>query len=666
MFRTLCRGGVWALAIIALGGLAGCASTGQRQLVRLAGTLHDTQLRKIASTAELDQLVRDGEALTDLRRQIALQRACREHPSGPQRPWGCDKHRTARNGKGDASVLDSITVTGSRIRAADLITRNQEAGVDEGDIVKKSGDFIIVLHKGVLHSIRISRNGAPVLERADTIRVAVDASGKNAWYDEILTFGSRLILLGFNYGADDQEAAELVLFDLGSDGRFRRDGRYWIRTQDYFSGSNYATRIQGDNLLMTMSLRLDLQGEMAWPEWSRRDVAQPAWTPLIDVEQLYFPIYTSPHPYVHLLLQCPIAKLGGAGLDCRTTGIIGAGSSVFYASDNAAYLAMPAWGEAAYEDPEFDEWSDEPKFQSLRQTAVFRVPYAATQAPTLARVNGRVDDQLWFKEDAGGLYVTTREAAGEHTHLALSRIPAASFRPSLEAVIAPNVLLPVADGQDMVRYSDTSVWVGTHRYSLEEETTVSSTDVLVQPLSGAAASVIRVPHSADRLEPAFGGMIIAGTRGAAPWEQPAGTVWGVSFATEHSAAQVRSTLEIPQHLSSEGRTHAFNLGQLSNGTRLFGMPGWPKEAVPAHNWDPEVVSDLLFMRLDGEQIRPAGVVSMQDAPQASDCEDSCYDWYGNARLFFVGDRMFALSANLFKEARYRRGMVREVRRVELL
>jgi len=301
----------------------------------------------------------------------------------------------------------------------------------------------------------------------------------------------------------------------------------------------------------------------------------------------------------------------------------------------------------------------------LRHTAVFQVPNSATQPPTVASVIGRVDDQLWFKQDVGGLYVTTSVGSGEQSRLALTHIPIDRFQSSAEAVLVPNVTMAVAEGQDMVRYSDTSVWVGTHRNSLADDLTVQTTDLLVQPLNGATPSVIRVPHTTDRLEPAFGGMIVAGTHGAAPWEQPADSIWGVSFATEHSAAQVRSTLDVPLHLSSEGRTHAFNLGQLADGTRLFGMPGWPKRSVSARDWDPEVVSDLVFLRLDGEQIRPAGVVSMQDAPATQDCDTSCYDWYGNARLFFVGDRVFSLSANMFKEARYRRGAVREVRRVAL-
>lgn len=653
-----------ALVIAALAGLAGCATTLDRSRVsRLSDAMHGTHLRKITSAAELDHLIRDGQDLSQLRWEIELRHLCRKHPSGSQRPRSCD--RAPRDSDGESTVLDRVEVTGSRIKASDLITRNQEAGVDEGDIVKKSGDFILVLRNGVLHSIRISRNGAPVLERVDTQKVAVDASGKDAWYDEILTFGPRLILLGFNYGAD-KEVAELVLFTLGPDGRIHRDGRYWVRTEDYFTPNNYGARIQGDNLLLSMSLRLDLQGEMAWPDWSRRDAGPSAWTPLIDVEELYFPIYTTAQPHAHVLLQCPIAKLGGAGLDCRTTGIIGAGQSVLYASDTAAYLALPAWDEAAYHDPEFDEWrSAEPGIEQYRQTAVYRIPFAANDAPTFARVDGRIDDQMRFRQDASGLHIATTDGPYEQPRLALTYIPDADFKPSRDLVLAPKVVLPLSPSQDIVRYSDSSVWIGTHRWGLEDVPSLQSTDVVVQPLNGAAASVLRVPHSADRLEPAFGGMIISGSRGALPWEQPSEAAWNVSFASEQSAPRLRSTLELPGHLSAEDRSHAFNLGQLSDGTRLFGMPGWPKHAVKPDDWNPEVLSDVLFMRLDGEQVRPAGIVSMQDAPRSDDCEDDCYDWYGNARLFFVGDRVFALSANLFKEAVFRAGTVRERRQVAL-
>lgn len=659
MFRMLARTPACALAVTLFLSVAACA-TDRGRISRLTNDLHDTRMRKVSSIAELDQLVRDGQELTRLREEIELQRKCREHRSGPDRPWACDKRH-----EGDATVLDRIEVTGSRIKASDLITRNQEAGVDEGDIVKKSGDFLVVLRNGVLHSVRISRNGAPVLERVDTLKVANDESGEDAWYDEILTFGQRLVLLGFNYGAD-KEVAELVLFTLDSAGRIHRDARYWVRTEDYFSASNYAARIQGDNLLLSMSLELDLQGEMAWPEWSRRDTGPSGWTPLIDVEELYFPIYTTTRPHLHVLLQCPIAKLGGAGLDCRTSGIIGADQSVFYASDTAMYLALPAWDEAAYAAPGFEEWRyREPGIEQFRQTAVFRVPYAQDELPVFARVDGRIDDQMRFKQDATGLYVATTDGPHAQQRLNLTYIPDTAFRPMRDPTLAPRAVLPLSEGQDIVRYSDTSVWIGTHRWSLEDDAALQSTDLLVQPLNGGIASTIRMPHSVDRLEPAFGGMVVSGSSGALPWKTPDSAAWRISFAREHSPPRLLSTIDVPAHLSAEDRSHAFNLGQLGDGTRLFGMPGWPKPALVPDDWNPEVLSDLVFMRLDGEQIRPAGIVSMQDAPKSDDCEDDCYDWYGNARLFFVGDRIFALSANQLKEARYRAGKVKELRRAEL-
>jgi len=99
--------------------------------------------------------------------------------------------------------------------------------------------------------------------------------------------------------------------------------------------------------------------------------------------------------------------------------------------------------------------------------------------------------------------------------------------------------------------------------------------------------------------------------------------------------------------------------------RCSGCRDGRRQSWIRHAGSKDVVSDIAFMRLEDAVVRSAGIVSMQDAPAAGDCRESCYDWYGNARLFFVGDRAFALSANLLKEARYRAGVVSEIRRVEL-
>lgn len=43
----------------------------------------------------------------------------------------------------------------------------------------------------------------------------------------------------------------------------------------------------------------------------------------------------------------------------------------------------------------------------------------------------------------------------------------------------------------------------------------------------------------------------------------------------------------------------------------------------------------------------------------------CYGAYGNARIFFVGERVFALSGGLLKEGRARNGRLVELRTLAL-
>lgn len=56
-------------------------------------------------------------------------------------------------------LLEHIEVTGSRISNSDLITNNQEAGIDEGGIVKKLGNYLLVLRSGTLYSIALREGG---------------------------------------------------------------------------------------------------------------------------------------------------------------------------------------------------------------------------------------------------------------------------------------------------------------------------------------------------------------------------------------------------------------------------------------------------------------------------------------------------------------------------
>lgn len=81
----------------------------------------------------------------------------------------------------------------------ETITNNQEAGVDEGGIVKNIGDALVVLRKGRLYAVSVATPGAP--QQTDSVAVAPsDALNQNVWYDEMLVKGDRIYVIGYRYG----------------------------------------------------------------------------------------------------------------------------------------------------------------------------------------------------------------------------------------------------------------------------------------------------------------------------------------------------------------------------------------------------------------------------------------------------------------------------------
>jgi uncharacterized secreted protein with C-terminal beta-propeller domain len=71
---------------------------------------------------------------------------------------------------GAGEMLDEVSVTGLRGSAIRSITNNQEAGVDEGDIVKAYDRFIVVLQHGRLFSVDTGE-GSGKLRLVDRVNV---------------------------------------------------------------------------------------------------------------------------------------------------------------------------------------------------------------------------------------------------------------------------------------------------------------------------------------------------------------------------------------------------------------------------------------------------------------------------------------------------------------
>ena len=128
--------------------------------------------------------------------------------------------------------------------ASDSITNVQTAGVDEGGIVKRAGDHLIILRRGRLFTVRVGGDQLQPVSQLDAYAPGSDLRG--AWYDELLVSGSTVVVVGYSYA---RGGTEIGLFDLADDGNLAYRATYHLRSFDYYSARNHASRLIGQKLV---------------------------------------------------------------------------------------------------------------------------------------------------------------------------------------------------------------------------------------------------------------------------------------------------------------------------------------------------------------------------------------------------------------------------------
>jgi hypothetical protein len=108
------------------------------------------------------------------------------------------------------------------------ITNNQEAGVDEGGIVKAWGDYLIVLRRGRLFTVDLGNQGMDPICVVDAFAPGEDPG---SWYDELLVSESTAVVVGYNY---DVGATELGLFSLTEQGCIHHEETYFAEQRLLF------------------------------------------------------------------------------------------------------------------------------------------------------------------------------------------------------------------------------------------------------------------------------------------------------------------------------------------------------------------------------------------------------------------------------------------------
>lgn len=585
------------------------------------------------------------------------------------------------------------------------ITNNQSANVDEGDIVKQIGNYLLVLQDGRIFAVDIS---GPQLRLADRINVYRNASD-DGWYDEMLVEGDRILITSYSY---QDEATEIAVFRLDTaTGRLSRDGAFLISSEDYYSSDNYATRIVGDRLIIYTPYEADEVTDRTgrprirrWMTEAERDALieggadedrdeRLAGRAMLSADEIHRPVVPTVDPYVHSVTICGLGEYRADQVPgCRVIAFTGPRQAEMFVTPREVFL----WVGAGWAEFDRDWYSERkpcaagrPDLRNLPPAAVYRVPITASTLGVVG-VRGRPFDQfsmdmtdgyfrgLWSVNDA------TCDIAEQDIPVAFTNIALREFTETYtELRAARHIAVPsLRPGQVRNRFADDWLVYGSGDWgydAIPEEPPANDTpekaalraaeragSVVVLPVDRPSQAVaVPVGHNVIRIDRVGAdGMIVNGYR-----DHQGLTLSLIQLGdTPHIAASTT----LSGRYESEGRSHAFNSSVGLDGNGLVGVP---TIAMPSRRafWRSET-SDVSFASVTGgatRSITDAGLlvsttVGREERAPDYECEVSCTDWYGNSRPIFTGGRIFALMETELVEGRLVDGRMTEVQRIDMI
>ena len=289
------------------------------------------------------ELARYFAALAEKRRREEARRAAKARREAERRarreakPSGDTVIVTAP----EAAALNagSVTVTA----AAESVTNTQHAGVDEGGIVKVHGDHLVVLRRGRLFTIAISGGELKPISAVDAFGPGINPEG--SWYDEMLISDNTVVVIGYSY---DRGGTEVGLFDISNDGQLSYRSTYHLRSGDYYSSRNYASRLIGSKLIFYTPQYVNPYGRdpvesfpavRKWHEGATED----EFRRIVQATRVYLPqteFNLDDGMTLHTVTVCDLAN---QGFNCQGTSVLGPSGRVFYVSPDSVYVWASAW-----------------------------------------------------------------------------------------------------------------------------------------------------------------------------------------------------------------------------------------------------------------------------------------------------------------------------------
>jgi hypothetical protein len=561
----------------------------------------------------------------------------------------------AESNKSDSGLMTANEPAPQASKAAsddkeESVTNVQHAGVDEGGIVKVHGNHLVVLRRGRLFTVAIGDGALKPISAVDAF--APDINPTSTWYDEMLVSDDTIAVIGYSY---ERGGTEIGLFNIDSAGQLRYRSTHHMRSNDYYSSRNYASRLIGNKLIFYTPLYLSpgaddpFQNFPAVRRWHKGAKAD-EFRRIVSATRIYRserPLSSSYGLALHTMTVCDLANDNFA---CEATGVLGPAGRVFYVSPESVYIWVSDWARHGS--------------QMKTESMLYRLPLDGT-SPSALQVSGSPVDQFSFLEsqDAHLNVLVRSEAAGDamwnaegaHGDVALMRVPLTSFSDGSEGVPSTSYRpLPTPVGYtfqnrfvgDYLLYGTGSGW----GYAESKQ----SASLFAVPWAGGNITTLAPAHGVDRIEALGTNAVVVGTDGK--------DLHFTSVRLDDSVSLVDS---FTRKGASQGelRSHGFfykadgpDSGTIGLPISLPGRPGY------RHLFEDSAA--ILFLRNDSLHFEKIGELAADSGRAVNDnCRASCVDWYGNARPLFVKGRVLALLGYELVEGKLDDGRMRELRRV---
>ena len=509
------------------------------------------------------------------------------------------------------------------------VTNTQHVGVDEGGIVKVHGDHLVVLRRGRLFTVAIGDGALTPISNIDAFGPEINPSG--TWYDEMLVANDTVVIIGYSY---QRGGTEVGLFDISSEGRLAYRSTYHLRSNDYYSSRNYASRLIGNKLIfyapqyLYTSFEDPFQSFPAVRKWHKNATAS-EFQRIVPASRVYRPEMEFDSTFATALHTVTVCDLANGGFDCQATSVIGPPGHVFYVSPDSVYVWASTWGR-----------------NEQTRSIVFRMPLDGS-GPSALRASGSPVDQFSFlqSEDqylnvlvqsngkGDGMW-RAEVAAGD---VALMRIPISSFSDGRDVVPSSSYRpLPKPEGYGFQnRFVGRYLIYGTGSGWGSPRENVEKWNLFLVDWARGNSHQLKLVHGVDRIEQMGADAVVVGTDGK-----------DLHFSALRLGQWPEIVSRYTRKEASQGelRSHGFFSKPDGDDSGMLGLPiSVPGRAGYRHLFESSAA--ILFWRNDSLQFREVGELGSQPERAIDDqCRASCVDWYGNARPLFLRGRVLRCSA----------------------